>query len=215
MVPQQTVLWIDENPPEHELRSKLGAIAASGWRVLFYPSAYEALRQWAQIAELAVHMRCLLVATPRLCDSVRIDRALMRAPTAPHARVYARACAHTHTYCTKRAQARPLECECENFGVFVGFQPESSLILLNKLAGQYSELVMFTHSAGRAVLPLTSQRLRELAMRANIVHEHLDVQSPTQIIDIIQAASPVLCAPPPPEAAVRCFAPVFSVAPPR
>jgi hypothetical protein len=71
--------------------------------------------------------------------------------------------------------------------------------LLSKLAGQYSALVMFTHSAGTAISLQTSQMLRELAMRANIVHEHLDVQCPTQIIGILRAASLVLCSPLSPE----------------
>jgi hypothetical protein len=95
---------------------------------------------------------------------------------------------------------RVIGCAC--------FQPKSSLTLLYEL-GQHSELVMFTHSAGTAISPQSSQMLGELVMRANIAHEHLDVQSPMQIIDILQAASQVLCAPPPhaKELAVRGFAP--------
>jgi hypothetical protein len=92
------------------------------------------------------------------------------------------------------------------------FQEEASLALLGKLASQYSELVMFTHSAGKIISPRMSQRLRVLATRANIVHEHLDVQSPTQIIDIIQAAFPAISTPlfHANEAAVRS---IFALAP--
>jgi hypothetical protein len=89
-----TVLWVDESAPEHALASKLSAIVASGWRVLFYPNAYETLRhcdQWAQIGEPLVHMRCLLVATPQLCDHDHVlttaphtHRLLCRAHSPPH-----------------------------------------------------------------------------------------------------------------------------------
>ena len=91
-------------------------------------------------------------------------------------------------------------------------QEESSLVLLGKLASQYSELVMFTHLAGKIISPQMSQRLRVLATRANIVHEHLDVQCPTQIIDVIQAAFAATCTPlsPAKEAAVRS---IFALAP--
>jgi hypothetical protein len=84
---QQTVLWIDENPPDHALRSKLSEIAASGWRVLFYRSVVEALCQWAQTAELAAHMRCVLVATPQLCDDVCISCGCVRARARINTRV--------------------------------------------------------------------------------------------------------------------------------
>jgi hypothetical protein len=92
------------------------------------------------------------------------------------------------------------------------FQEEASLALLGKLASQYSEFVMFTHCAGKIISPQMSQRLRVLATRANIVHEHLDVQSPTQIIDVIQAALAAISTPlsPAKEAAVRS---IFSLAP--
>ncbi len=86
------------------------------------------------------------------------------------------------------------------------------MALLGKLASQYSELVMFTHCAGKIISPQMSQRLRVLATRANIVHEHLDVQSPTQIIDVIQAAFAATCTPlsPAKEAVVRSLLSLLS-----
>jgi hypothetical protein len=91
------------------------------------------------------------------------------------------------------------------------FQEESSLVLLGKLASQYSELVMFTHSAGKIISPQMSRRLRVLATKANIVHEHLE-QCPTQIIDVIQAAFAATCTPlsPAKEAEVRSLLSLLS-----
>ena len=203
--PVATVLWVDESAPEHALASKLSAIVASGWRVLFYPNAYETLRhcdQWAQIGEPLVHMRCLLVATPQLCD---LDHVLTTALPC------------TRTDCSAEHTAHPIVPPHERLrppkpALCLMFQEESSLVLLGKLASQYSELVMFTHLAGKIISPQMSQRLRVLATRANIVHEHLDVQCPTQIIDVIQAAFAATCTPlsPAKEAAVRSLLSLLS-----
>ena len=203
--PVATILWVDESAPEDALASKLSAIVASGWRVLFYPNAYETLRhcdQWAQIGEPLVHMRCLLVATPQLCD---LDHVLTTALPC------------TRTDCSAEHTAHPIVPPHERLrlpksALCLMFQEESSLVLLGKLASQYSELVMFTHLAGKIISPQMSQRLRVLATRANIAHEHLDVQCPTQIIDVIQAAFAATCTPPSPakEAAVRSLLSLLS-----